>query len=259
VPFTLAHPAAVLPLRAVRHLRTAPLFVGAMVPDLPAYLPGGIARYVPLTHAFAHSYTIDLALGYASLAALFLLRRPLTALLGGRARELCLRALAPFRQASAWVQAAPAILLGVWTHLLWDSFTHKDGWIVHRIAALRAPFSLGTYDGTVYHALQYLSSVLGLCVLVLWYDRLATPAQAAGSGAGTSRSAAGPVLLLAVSVAVLIGAVQAVGHFEQTRSVYRTLDLLLIAVLRWFALMYLTAGIVLTLERGAQQPPAARG
>ena len=259
MPFTLAHPAAVLPLRAVRQLRTAPLFVGAMVPDLPTYLPGGIARYVPLTHAFVHSYTIDLVLGYASLAALCILRMPLTALLGVRARALCLHALAPFRHASAWVLAAPAILLGVWTHLLWDSFTHKDGWIVHRVAALRAPFSLGTYDGSVYHALQYLSSVIGLSVLVLWYDRLATPASAAGSGAGASRSAAGPVLLLAFTAAVLIGAVQAVEHFEQTRSVYRTLDLLLIAVLRWFALMYLTAGIVLTLERGAQPPPAARG
>lgn len=253
MPFTLAHPAAVLPLRAVRHLRTAPLFVGAMVPDLPAYLPGGIARYVPLTHAFVHSYTIDLALGYASLAALFILRMPLTVLLGARARALCLRALAHFRQASAWVLAAPAILLGVWTHLLWDSFTHRDGWIVHRVAALRAPFSLGIYEGTVYHALQYLSSVIGLSVLVLWYDRLATPA-AAGNRAFAARSAAGPVLLLALSAALLIGAVQAVGHFEQTRSVYRTVDLLLIAVLRWFALMYLTAGIVLTLERGAQPP-----
>jgi hypothetical protein len=259
VPFTIAHPAAVLPLRAMRRLHTAPLFVGAMVPDLPSYLPGGIARYVPLTHAFRHSYTIDLLLGYASLAALFILRRPLTALLGARARALCLRALAPFREAFAWLLAAPALLLGIWTHLLWDSVTHKDGWIVHRVAALQTPFSLGTYDGTVYHALQYLSSVIGLCVLVLWYDRLATPAPAAPGGAGASRSAAGPVLLLAVSAAVLIGGVQAVAHFEQTRSVYRTVDLLLIAVLRWFALMYLTAGIVLTLERGAQQPPAARG
>ena len=49
MPFTLAHPAAVLPLRGVRHLRMAPLVVGAMVPDLPYYLPSRVARLVPAT------------------------------------------------------------------------------------------------------------------------------------------------------------------------------------------------------------------
>ena len=86
MPFTLAHPAAVLPLRGVRHLRMAPLIVGALVPDLPYYLPGSIFRYFPVTHVFAHSFTVDLAIGYALLASLVVLQRPLTALLSARAR-----------------------------------------------------------------------------------------------------------------------------------------------------------------------------
>jgi len=257
VPFTLAHPAAVLPLRGVRHLRTAPLIVGAVVPDLPYYLPGGIARYVPVTHAFVHSLTIDLLMAYALLAALFLLQRPLTALLSPRARALCLRALAPFRHPAAWALAAPAIVLGVWTHLLWDSFTHRDGWIVHRAAALNASLIVGPYNGTWYHALQYLSSVVGLCVLVLWYDRLPTPELRTGGGA--ARSAAGPVLLLVVTAAVLIGGVHAVEHFQHTHSVYRTLYAFLTGALTWFAALYLTAGIVLTLEHRAEELPGAGG
>ena len=190
MPFTLAHPAAVLPLRGVRHLRMAPLVVGAVVPDLPYYLPGG--RYLPVTHAFVHSFSVDLLLGYALLASLVVLQRPLTALLSVRARALCLRALLPFRRPIEWAFAAPAILLGVWTHLLWDSFTHKDGWIVHRVEALSAPLAVGAYNSTMYHALQYLSSVVGLCVLVLWYVRLPTPAVTVGPDA--ARSPAGPVL-----------------------------------------------------------------
>jgi hypothetical protein len=39
MPFTLAHPAAILPLRGWRYLRTAPLILGAMAPDLPYFLP----------------------------------------------------------------------------------------------------------------------------------------------------------------------------------------------------------------------------
>ena len=254
MPFTLAHPAAVLPLRRVRHLRIAPLIVGAMVPDLPYYLPGGIARYVPVTHAFVHSFTVDLLLGYALLASLVVLRRPLTALLSARARALCLRALLPFHRPIEWAFAAPAILLGVWTHLLWDSFTHRDGWMVQRVEALSARLILGPYDGTVFHALQYLSSVLGLCVLVLWYARLPTPAAAVGAGA--ARSAAGPVLLLVLVAALLIGGVQGMEYFERTRSVYDGLFVLLTNALFWFAALYLTAGIVLTLEHGEPSPGA---
>ena len=256
MPFTLAHPAAVLPLRGVRHLRTAPLILGAMAPDLPYYLPSGIARYVPVTHAFAHSFTLDLLLGYALLGGGFLLQRPLTALLSSRARALCLRALSAFHRPVEWAYAAPALFLGIWTHLLWDSFTHRDGWMVRRVSALNAPLTVGSYEGTVYHALQYLSSVLGLCLLLLWYLRL--PAPGVDSGTAAARSAPGPVLVLVVAAALLIGGVQAAQHFAQTHSVYRTLYVLLTDAVTWFAALYLTAGIVLTLEHGAAQLPGAQ-
>ena len=47
MPFTLAHPASVLPLRHAPQLRTAPLIIGAMVPDLPYFLPGKFQRLHP--------------------------------------------------------------------------------------------------------------------------------------------------------------------------------------------------------------------
>ena len=50
VPFTLAHPAAVLPLRSARYLRTAPLIIGAIAPDVPYFLPGSFGRFMPDTH-----------------------------------------------------------------------------------------------------------------------------------------------------------------------------------------------------------------
>ena len=254
MPFTLAHPAAVLPLRRVRHLRIAALIVGAVVPDVPYYLPAHLARHVPMTHVFAQSFTVDLFLGYALLASLVVLQRPLTALLSARARALCLRALLPFRRPIEWVFAAPAILLGVWTHLLWDSFTHVDGWMVHRVEVLSAPLVLGPYNGTVFHSLQYVSSVAGLSVLVLWYVRLPTPAVATGPDA--VRSPAGPVLLLVMVAALLIGSVQGMQQFQHTHNIYNTLELLLINALFWFGALYLTAGIVLTLEHGEQSPGA---
>ena len=249
MPFTLAHPAAVLPLRGFRYLRTAPLMIGALVPDAPYYyVPGNLARYGAGTHSFIGSFTSDLALGYVAFAAVFLLRRPLTALLSERARGLCLAALAPFsRRPLEWALAPLSILLGVWTHLLWDSFTHTDGWTVHRITALSAPVTFGPYTGTVCHVLQYLSSVFGLIVMGLWYARLPAP-PAARDGGQAAPSPAGPVLLLAASAAILIGGVQATEYFTHSYSVYRALTILLTRSITWFAPLYLLGGIIVTLQ-----------
>ena len=255
MPFTLAHPAAVLPLRGLARLRMAPLIIGAMTPDLPYYVPARLGHFGPETHNAVGAFTTCLVLGYAALLVLFVLRRPLTALLSARARWLCLRALAPFgERLSEWPLAALAILIGVWTHLLWDSFTHTDGWVVRRVAALSAPVTIGSYSGTVCHVLQYLSSALGLAALVWWYRRLAAPPAIRDPSA--PRSAVGPVLALVISAAVLIGGVQAIETYTHLPVVYHTLNIFLTHSLAWFALLYLVAGALVTLE---QQHAAVSG
>ena len=248
MPFTLAHPAAILPLRGLRYLRTVPLIIGAMTPDLPYYVPVRFGLIRPETHSVTGSFTTCLVLGYAALGCVFLLRRPLTALLSVRARWLCLSALAPFsRRPLEWALAPVSIILGVWTHLLWDSFTHDEGWMVRRVAALSAPVSFLGYNSTVCHALQYLSSVFGLAVVALWYWRLPAP-PAAPAGPGAPRSLVGPLLMLVAVAAILIGGVQATQAFIHMPVIYRTVDIFLTRSLAWFAVLYLVAGTVVTLE-----------
>src|ERR1700682_1552460 len=194
MPFTLAHPAAIVPL-----------IIGAMTPDLPYYVPVRFGLIRPETHSVTGSFTTCLVLGYAALGCVFLLRRPLTALLSVRARWLCLSALAPFsRRPLEWALAPVSIILGVWTHLLWDSFTHDEGWMVRRVAALSAEVSFLGYNGTVCHALQYLSSAFGLAAMAVWYWRL--PAPSAGpAGPGAAHYPVGPLLMLVAGAAALDG------------------------------------------------------
>jgi hypothetical protein len=258
VPFTLAHPAAVLPLRGTRYLRTAPLIIGAVAPDVPYFLPGSFGRFIPETHELEASYTTCLVLGYLLLVGIFILRRPLTALLAPRARWLCLNALAPLEQHwSAWAFAGLGIVAGVWSHLLWDSFTHADGWIVRRVAALSAPVTFGSYTGPLCHVLQYVSSVFGLLVLVIWYGWLTAPA-AVPAVPGATRSAARPILVLVATAGLLIGGVQATAYFHRTHMVYRTINILLTHSLTWFAVLYLVAGIIITLEHKAAAAGVSR-
>jgi hypothetical protein len=254
MPFTLAHPAAILPLRGSRFLRTAPLIIGAATPDLPYFVPWNLGRFMPETHDFEGSYTTCLLIGYAMLAAIFALRQPLTALLSPRAHWLCLHALAPYqRGAREWLLAAIAIVVGVWSHLLWDSFTHLDGWVVHRVAALSAPVTIAGHTGPVCELLQYLSSVFGLALMAVWYWRLRAPPVVAHVP-GAPRSAVGPILMLIATAALLIGGVQSAEYYHHYHTIYRTLSILLTHSLAWFAALYLVAGVIVTLERRGLPP-----
>ena len=256
MPFTLAHPAAILPLRHVRFLRTAPLVIGAVTPDVPYYLPLGFGghtlRLKPDTHSILGSCTVDVALGLALLMAVVLLREPLTVLLSARGRWLCLAALEPFRRrAREWLLAPLAILIGVWSHLLWDSFTHSEGWAVRHFAALNDTITIGWYTGEIYHLLQYLTSALGLLVLAWWYRRLRVPPGAL-AGDDSRRAHAGPALLLIAGAAVLIGGVEALRYYSRSEgAIYQTLDVLLTRGLAWFVMLHLFAGAVVTLEHRA--------
>ena len=54
--------------------------------------------------------------------------------------------------------------------------------------------------------------------------------------------------MLVSAAAILIGGVQATQVFAQSPVIYRTLDTFLTHGLAWFAVLYLVAGTVVTLE-----------
>ena len=103
------------------------------------------------------------------------------------------------------------------------------------------------YHGTLCHVLQYVTSAIGLAALALWYGRLPAP-RAVAAGPGAARSPVGPALVLVAGAAILIGGVQATRAFAQVPVMYRTIVTFLTHSLAWFAVLYLVAGTVVTLE-----------
>ena len=256
MPFTLAHPAAVMPLRHLKYLPTLALIVGSMIPDILYYVPGRIFWTLRAAHWDTHSLFgsvfLCLPLGMLVIAGCILLRRPLTALMTDRARWVVLQAADSFTARPInWLLAVPAILIGSWTHLLWDAFTHPGTWLVRRVDALSAPITLfGVYTGEVSHVLQYASSVIGLLVLAWWYTLAASEAPLTNS-----RSQSGSrwlLLLLVVVAAAIIGTVQALRAHYQIPTFYSMAYLLLTRTLAWFLLLYVAAGTVLMLSERAQ-------
>jgi hypothetical protein len=251
MPFTLAHPAAVLPLRRIPGLQTVPLMIGAITPDLPYFTPWRVGRWMVATHTLRGSVFTDIPLGMILLVLLFLLRRPLTELLGDRARPFALNALERFGcSPRAWLLAPFSIVLGAWTHLLWDSFTHPLGWMVLHVSLLSAEVSIGPYTGELCHILQYASSVAGLAVLALWYRRHAPPAPRA-----TDRWPDRILLALVLMASVIIGCFWAVQP-AHGKPVYVIMYFLITRSMAWFAMLYLAAG---TLRMWSRRPEPQLG
>jgi hypothetical protein len=253
MPFTLAHPAAVLPLRRFPVLQTVPLIIGSLVPDAPYFMPQRLGRYLTDTHTFAGSLFADLPFGLLLLALVVVLREPLTAPLSGRARWLALSALQPFLAARAWQLAPLSVLLGVWTHIAWDSFTHPGGWIALRVAALNAPVLIFGWKTELSHLLQYVSSLFGLIVLAIWLRH-----QLARVPSSVERDSlhARWLLLIGVAAAALaIGGARGLSSWHDG-SYYHLTFLLLTRVIGWFGALYLTAGLAVSINRRPQPEPA---
>lgn len=251
MPYTLAHPAAVLPLRRLPLMRTVPLVIGAMTPDVPYYLPWRIARYIPLgvTHTPLGTLSWDLPFGILLLLFVWLLRVPLAAPLGPAPGAKLVAAVERFGgRAANWALAPLSLFVGAWTHLAWDSFTHPQGWMVLRISALSAPVSLFSYTGELCHVLQYVSSVFGLAVLAIWFARLPAPASQARHA---ERPAGGPLLLAVLCViAVAAGGLETMDHLlRHIPARYHIFYLFLTRTTAWLALLYTIAGLVIVRGR----------
>lgn len=262
MPFTLAHPAAVLPLRRIGLLRTVPLVIGAMVPDMQYFLPWRLAKHLPEvtqpyfgSHTFFGTFTFDLPVALSILLLLWLLRVPLAAPLGARGGAKCRIALERFGSRPLnWALAPLSVLIGAWTHLVWDSFTHPQGWMVSRISALSAPVSFFGYTGELCHVLQYVSSVFGLAVLAIWFLLLPAPPTWGGDA---ERSAGGPVLLVVLlAAAALVGGFETMAHLVRDNPAsYHILYLLITRCVAWFALLYTATGIFIV--RGRRRAAAS--
>ncbi|MEV0792439.1 DUF4184 family protein [Kribbella sp. NPDC050459] len=171
MPFTLAHPAAVLPL-CRRPLVASALVAGAVAPDLlyvgPIYrvatqINGNFT--LTLTHKFTSALWLDPLLALVLLLVFsVVLKRPLVAL-----APTALAARLPGAARPHLVWMVVSAVLGALTHVLWDSFTHYDGYFVREFPGFFRAQLTGAWD--VNRILQYVSTVGGCLVLVVWLYR----------------------------------------------------------------------------------------
>jgi hypothetical protein len=195
MPFPLAHPAAVLPFRRsrLRWLNFPALVIGSVVPDA-----GYIIRSID-SHEFWGSMMFGLPAGGLMLAAFYALRIPFISVLPARikrsVRPICKRPIGPL-----WVVVL-SLLIGIWTHVLWDSVTHTDGWIVEHVPILLTPvLQFNGRTARVCTILWYASSFIGTGLLFLSFEKWKQGLLAGETTGGRGRSMLQDAILAAILV-----------------------------------------------------------
>jgi hypothetical protein len=170
VPFTPSHIAAALPFLRTPLLPSA-VVIGTMAPDVPYYLPVRFPR--DLTHSLAGAPTVDLLIAVTLVLLWYaVLRAPIVDLAPAaiRTRMPQLGPLAWRQPGRSWPFAVVLMLLGalvgILTHLAWDSFTH-EGWLVDAVPVFQQ--RLGPLPLVAW--LQHTSTIVGLVILAVWAAR----------------------------------------------------------------------------------------
>jgi Domain of unknown function (DUF4184) len=170
MPFTLAHPAAVLPFgrQLARWRLLSAALIGSMVPDFGWFLPWRPARFE--THSANALLSFCLPVG---LAAYWLfqrvIRRPILELFPSAAYMRWQGSSEPanYKSLKQWLLAACGVLAGAITHLIWDTFTHEGARGLRLFPGLEdSAVEISGHHLTGAHLMQDANSVIGVIIVV---------------------------------------------------------------------------------------------
>lgn len=168
MPFTLAHPAIVLPLtRLPYRLSLTALVAGSMVPDFEFFLQ--MREVENIGHKWYGIFLFDFPL---ALLFCFLFHNLLKGSLIINLPAFYKNRFTPMVGFN-WnkyakenpVNVVVSIFTGIATHIFWDGFTHFDGFFVEWFPLLQMKAGFGKFEMPVYFLLQILFSLLGIRVI----------------------------------------------------------------------------------------------
>ena len=165
MPFTFAHPAIVMPINRVfgTRLSLSGLVIGSMVPDFEKFIL--VTDVKTYSHTWHGMFWLDLPLGFA---IAFLFHTVVRDTLIDNLPAFFRRRLIGYKKLN-WNRYCKkhfwnvllAMLIGIFSHMAWDDFTHADGFFVRHIPFLQG---YGLYAG--YKVLQFTTSILGMLAVL---------------------------------------------------------------------------------------------
>ncbi|MFY7965371.1 MAG: DUF4184 family protein [Chitinophagaceae bacterium] len=166
MPFTFSHPAIILPL--IKHKKwfsETALFIGAIIPDFDYFIK--LKASTNFAHTIKGVFLFDLPISFI---VLFIwnrfIKQELIKHLPFQFKEQYLKISYNKAQPKLYFIYTVSLFIGICSHLIWDAFTHYDGYTVLHFHKLSNSISFLNYSIKIYSLLQVLSSIIGLIVIV---------------------------------------------------------------------------------------------
>jgi len=169
MPFTFSHPALILPLAYLskRWFSLTGLIIGSMIPDFEYFIRMRMSSQY--SHTISGVFWFDLPL-VILVAFIFhnIIRNSLYSNLPRFLQERLITFIdfnwnSYFKQ--NWIVVIISALIGIFSHLLWDSFTHETGYFVEKFTSLNNNIILLSSPVPVFRILQHVSTLTGGIIL----------------------------------------------------------------------------------------------
>ncbi|MDP8161969.1 DUF4184 family protein [Pasteurella skyensis] len=172
MPFTFSHPAIVLPLKPIfgKWVSLTALIIGSLTPDFEYFLR--MRMYSEYSHTLLGALWFNLPLG---IILFIIFHRIIKKTLLENSPRFIQYRLSQFKNEDGllylknhWIIVSISIVIGAYSHILWDSFTHQYAFFVHYFALGQM---LGHSNIPIFKFLQHLSTISGalfmLCYLLM--------------------------------------------------------------------------------------------
>jgi uncharacterized protein DUF4184 len=232
MPWTLVHPAAVLPLRkwGLKKLSFAGLVVGSVSPDIGYYV--GRFDLAVVAHTSLGLLVLCLPTGLVLFALVRVLHRPVANMLPEphRSALLSMPQVPRLTSLPVLIAVAVSIIFGAMTHNAWDSFTHPAGYMVSILPLLReSVWEIGNSNVRVYDLLQHASTLFGLLVVAAAYVKWLKRVNVTHVSSLSSDRWRYALLFTLLAAAVILGALLAYEMYGKTNGAVRFVRVIICA------------------------------
>jgi len=164
MPFTIAHPALIIPLTKSGKFSVTALIIGSMVPDFEFFFQ--LREVENIGHKWYGIIVFNIPVALISCYIFHnLMRNLLIENLPYFVYKRCSNYLS-FNwnrfAAKKPITVVLSLFIGIVSHLAWDGFTHQDGLFVTQIPAFSKSIGWQSFEAPFYFWLQILCSLLGL-------------------------------------------------------------------------------------------------
>lgn len=170
MPFTFSHPAIILPLKYLpkNWFSLTGLVVGSVTPDFEYFIRMKVQSNY--SHTLYGIFWFDLPL---AILLSFLFHNTVRNALFFNSPDVIKSRILIFTSFNwnnyfkeNWIIVVISLLIGIASHLLWDGFSHNQGYFVEHISTLKNSINLLGNEIPIWKITQHLSTLIGAIVIV---------------------------------------------------------------------------------------------